>query len=587
MSSSMALLAYVLRRPEPEAATRARLTHADTHLARLGLVERGLRTHDQVSGLLTWRVAGGRVSWRADPPTDEGALAWLHVPGHQETLGERELAEEVIDGTVDVADLTPPFAVLRWQPRTVEVRNDLLGLVRLFHYPFPQGDVWTTRMGLAHVFMGAAPRAQVEAWQGMTAIGWAPAGRTQLGEGQHLAGGTHVRAQHLSHGVQIDLGQRFAPWAQQARRSAPASDDVAVRQMRDVMRSALHWPEPPQADLSGGKDSRLIAAVGISAGAVRAVRTVRTDHGELETARRLVTALHVPVEHIVVDRSTTARPDAPPDAWWEDLVTHHAAWEGRYLPSAAFGARPFAHFSPRRRAHFNGLGGEVLAGGALWAGAWRERLVQAPPATATDRIRALAAASRIATPAAVDATVAGLSTIVQEARDAGATTAGGVMDLVYLRDRMPHWVNIFTSDAVVCPLFAPALLARAAHTIGAPVPDGELHRRLISRAVPEWADVPFYKPGAGERLARPRVWELTTWPDVRARLVDAVAASQDVRPDTLGTIDRAIEDGTAGKVLETVIHRCLWRATFDVYLERLAEETDAAARAIHAAGATA
>ncbi|WP_136518563.1 hypothetical protein [Cellulomonas telluris] len=548
-------------------------------MARIGLSERALTAGDTTSGLVTWRTPGTAVEWRSDVQRAADAVAWVHVPSVPAGVtyaDEGALADAVLDGGLDVARVAPPFAVARWRPRSVELRNDLLGLVRLFHFSMPDGDVWSTRMGLAHVFMGERPRRNPQAWAGMATIGWAPGGSTQVGVGRHLRGGTHVRATVDDAGIRVDERARFTEWLHDVRGVPLPPDESVVADMRTVMASALRWPEAPRADLSGGKDSRLIAAVGVSSGAVRTVRTVNSDHGEVETARRLVSALPFAVTHVVTEK----RPAQATDDRWLALVSQHAAWEGRYLASAAYGARPFTGFRPSARASFNGLGGEVLSGGALWTGAWRERMLAAPAARAAERLQSLVAASPRTTRDAQELTVALLSGVTEEAASAGVTTAGGVLDLVYLRDRMPHWVNTFATGAVICPLFAPSLLPRGAHSVGAPTPDGSLHSRFIAAAMPSWAGIPFYKPTGQQRLARPRAWEEPDWPVMRARLAEAAEESPDVTPALVDDVDRAVDEGTAGKAVETAVHRVLFGYAFDEYVRRLAQESRRAAEAI-------
>ncbi|MBO0924928.1 hypothetical protein J1G44_20250 [Cellulomonas sp. zg-ZUI199] len=546
---------------------------------RIGLSERALTTGDTISGLVTWRTPGTAVDWRSGVQRATDAVAWVHVPSLQAGVtdaDEGELADAVLDGALDVARVAPPFAAVRWRPRSVELRNDLFGLVRLFHFSMADGDVWSTRMGLAHVFMGERPHRNPQAWAGMATIGWAPGGSTQIGAGRHLRGGTHVRATAGDGGIRVDERAHFAEWLQGVRGVPVPPDESVVADMRTVMASALRWPEPPRADLSGGKDSRLIAAVGVSSGAVRTVRTVNSDHGEVETARRLVSASPFAVTHLVTEK----RPVETTDDRWLTLVSQHAAWEGRYLASAAYGARPFTGFRPSARASFNGLGGEVLSGGALWTGGWRERMLEAPAARASERLKRLVGASPSTTRDAQELTVDLLSGVAEQAASAGITTAGGVLDLVYLRDRMPHWVNTFATGAVICPLFAPSLLPRGAHSVGAPIPDGSLHSRFIAAAVPSWAGIPFYKPTGHQRLSRRRAWEEPDWPVMRARLAEATEESADVTTALLDDVDRAIDEGTAGKVVETAAHRVLFSYAFDEYVHRLARESHRAAEAI-------
>lgn len=586
MSSTISFLAYVLDRPEAHAQTEIRLKHAGQHLASRYATSLGCESvGDASSGIVMWLPTDSVVDWRPLSRHGDGATAWLHIPSAAGACGgasEIELASAVLGDTVHASAITPPFAVARWSEGVLEIVNDLIGAVRLYHYRFDGGDVWTTRMGLAHVFMGSPPERSTTAWSGMASIGWAPGGSTQLGRGRHLPGGSRVRAECGDRARSVAQENRFGEWFTSARHAPPDSAERQVKDMEDSMSIARRWPEPVIADLSGGKDSRLIASLGIKNGTIETVRTVATDHGEVETARALVALLERPVTHLVVEHPDLS---APRESFISRVSSHHEAWEGRFLASTAFGSVPFSGFRSARHATFNGLGGEVVAGGALWAGAWRERLLDAPAEAAITRLAALARNGLGASEDAKEETVETLRTHVEAASEVGVTRAGGILDLVYLRDRMPHWVNTFSGTAVVCPLFAPSLLRTGARSAGAPIEDGLYHRALIFEAIPAWATLPFYKPAGQARLARPRVWETGEWAAVRGYVRERVGVATSFDVAAVDGAFKSIEAGEASKAAEVMVHRLVWELTFEEYRARIADEARATAEELETAGA--
>ena len=191
MSSSQLVLAYSFRQPQPRDQLDVRARHASNHLS--GLFQAGLRmasAGDGRSGLIAWMPTDTAVGWNAVVADGSRATVWLHVPsaaGLRESWATEDgLADQVLGGGLGAGDLAAPFGLLRWSAGQLDIANDVLGLVRLFQMEFDNARVWTTRPGLAHVFMGVEPTTNDLAWTGMASVGWALNGMTQLGHGRQL-----------------------------------------------------------------------------------------------------------------------------------------------------------------------------------------------------------------------------------------------------------------------------------------------------------------------------------------------------------------------------------------------------------------
>lgn len=554
MSSSQPVLAYRFHDPQRQELLDLRLRHAGRHLADLFRTELAMTAvGDGRSGLVAWTPADRAMSWRAVVAGEGGATVWIHVPsaagGDEEEVG---LADRLLAGSLTASDLAAPFGLLRWSAGRLDILNDALGLVRLFHLPFADGEVWTTRPGLAHVFMGVPPAPNEAAWSGMSTVGWAPGGATQLGVGRHLSPASHVTA--TAAGTTTVDG--FTPWFTAAR-CTPISVEDVVRDMRTVMRTARRWPAEPVADLSGGMDSRTVAAVGLTSGAVRQFHTVATDHGEVATAQRLVELAGPGVGH-TISRPAESRA-APAVDFRERLAAQHRAWEGRYLATSGFNASAFAGFRTARSARFNGLGGEFLGGGNFADGAWRGRLGDAGPERALDRLAALARGGVGSSRHAAESTMATLERVIPRAERLGLDNALGVLDLCYMVERMPYWSNTYATGDTLTPLFAARLLSVGVRNAGAPVPAGQIHRDIIRTALPAWADVPFYSPERRNR-AVPHLWETAEWPAVKAFI--GGRESPNFAPDAVAGVVADADDGVGGKAQEFLLHRLLWELTF-------------------------
>lgn len=579
MSSSIPFLAYALTEREPPEVTAVRVRHVENRVAQLhaSSLER-TSVGDGASGFVGWTPSRTSMAWCPFSAEDDSGTAWLHVPGlaggPETGVTEKVLARELFEGRVRPADLGAPFAAIRWSEGVLQIANDMLGLVRLFHFEFSGGTVWSTRSDLAHVFMGEEPVRNEIAWAGMAALGWATSGHTQLGHGKQLRGGTQVVATWGADGRRVSVSGHLADWFRTVREDPCPSADDNVRDMERLMSTARRWPRPAVADLSGGKDSRVVAAVGIRAGAVRAVRTILTDKGEVETAQQLMRSIDTDVEHIIEPRRAARSLQGN---FLECNDSQHQAWEGRFLATSAFNSAPFTGFRPIDQARFNGLGGECVAGGAL-VGGWQEKLTGAPAQAAVDRFAAMARSAKEATPEARAVATEDIGQYVDLADQMGVDTPIGVLDIAYLLDRMPNWSNVFTGASTLCPLFAPSLLTVAAQRAGNPQTADDFHRQVLAAAIPAWADVPFYKSMGVRTRATAFVWEHPEWPDIRDYVLTRLESSAVYDSAAVSTTLAEIQRGEGTKRHEVLVHRLLWDLRFDVYVDAVAEMARCTAR---------
>lgn len=574
MASSQLLLAYAFHEPEQEDRIAVRLRHADRHLGELfrPALTRTAKG-DGRSGLMTWTPVDSSMGWESVASGQDRLTAWLHLPsvaGPAERQSADEIADRLLNGRLALRDLAAPFGLVRWTPGRLDIVNDALGLVRLFQFEFAEATVWSTRPGLAHVFMGIAPAKNEFAWSGMASVGWSLDAATQLGEGRQVPPAHRITV--LDSGMTTE--DHFAQWFTQARHIEVGLEDN-VRDMRSVLLTSRLWRDSPTADLSGGMDSRTVAAVGITCGAVDKVRTLATDHGEVQTAQRLVELAGSAVHHTIV-RPAEGR-TAPNMPFGERLAAQHRAWEGRYLATSAFNAAVFSGFRTSHAARFNGLGGEFAAGGQLARASSHELLMSSPPGVALDRLAAMVRGGLGITPSALESTVTGLERMVPAAGRLGLGSALGVLDLTYMIERMPYWSNVYASAATLTPLFAASLLAVGVQHAGAPAPPGELQHGIIRTAFPDWAEVPFYSPTRTTR-AVPFVWQTAEWSAVKDYLDDRVGSTSNFDPDLVAEAARAADEGRAGKREEFLFHRLLWELTFSDYVVEVGRQARAVAR---------
>lgn len=583
MSSSMAAMGYVLKSPQSVEELRIRLDSVERHL--FSIYRCPVDRHwigDERSGLVYWSTTERDVHWEFFARRGDEAVMWIDVPGvaggPENEVDAFKLGRQVLAGEIAAEDLGCPFAVLSWREGSLSIANDVYGLARIFRFSLAGGDVWTTRAGMAHIFMTETARKNEVAWSSMAALGWALRGETQLGRGRQVPPGTRLRAWHAAEGrVESKDLNDFGEWFYNARsRELPGAHTMAA-EMGRYIDAARRWPVRATADLSGGKDSRAIAAVGLASGSISQLRTIDTDPEEARVARELVSRVHAPLEHRVEGKQPAPR---QVEVMSSNLVSQHCAWEGRYLAPAGFNAGAFNGFRLAKAARFNGLGGEVSNGGNL-LGSWARRLTGQEIDAGLDRMSSMGGSSGGTSRLAREHVQQLLAEWGEVARDLGLSTAHQVLDLIYAWDQMPNWSVPYTTPHTLTPYYSAPLIALGVQRIGSPVPDGTSQKELIAASMPQWLDIPFYK-GVRRSSKIPFIWELENWHAIQDLIRARAGESSSFDSCGISEALSRVSDGLAGKRDELLMQRVLWEVTFEEYVDDLNAQIDDTRRALAA-----
>lgn len=567
MPSNQFVLAYHSERPMSQEEVGVRLAAASRHVH--SLFADGVAQVQTVGGprvgLSVWTATGDTVGWPQMVVRGDAVAAWIDFPEHDANShpDPLSLAAEVTAAGSDVTRYGAPFACIYWNRDGLAITTDSLGLARYYEFDFGDLTVWATRPGLAHIFAGRPVQKSATAWAGMATVGWNLNGVSHLGAGQHLPGRTRITAGPDS-GIHRVFG--YAEWTNESRLHAPTWH-TATRGITNAMSLAGYFERQPICDLSGGKDSRLLAAAALRSGVTNRVRTVRTDRGEVETAEQLVARYDGNVEHVILDAGTTRSPEQEPLEI--HLSNAHRSHEGSYLPITAIGGPTFKGFAPSEVATFNGIGGESLIGGALFAGTWLAKLQGQGADGAFTRMAGMVnspyGTSKHAKELALDA----VRVRLEMGQAQGISSAYGLLNYVYNSERMPFWSHSFGSRSTLTPYYSSGLLPHVAWTYWHDSNFPEFHERMLADLVPAWRDVPFYRPVGIVKRARKFLWEIFPWAAVRNYITARADALESFDPDGIMQLVEAVDAGEASKPLEVALARFLWEASADGLVDDL------------------
>ncbi len=528
-------------------------------------------------GLALWVDPEERCRWPGWAQEPGRTVASLHAPlGHERLVGVRDLAESPLAVTAhlrrrpaDVRRLTPPFVLAELDESTAGLTlfTDGLGLGRLHEVRTAEGCFWSNRPVAALLFAGVRAEPDVEAWRRMAACDWAMGDKTPYRGVSAVAAGTRIRANRG--GVRRDTQDVLTDMVQNRRdpltTTSLAGTSAALTEMASAVTTV--WPVVPVLSLSGGRDSRLVAAAFLAAGHAVRLTTYGGATGEAETARRLVELFPGRLDH----QATT------PPAQRRRPRRAQALVRARRWHDVTEGLRPSIYLrsnAPKQLLRHDpplvcGVGGEF--GHAPGYPDDVEHLEGLPLERRFDAFaRALLAKitlPRGIAPHALAAAAEQTTAVLSHAAARGVTDAKA-LDWFYADERLRRWGMAGESPGRVMPLLVDEFISAALGLSTAQSRSSALHTALIEQLVPSWAGIEYYSATLKQRATVPqqRLWEEDD-ADLVAELID--------QPDSWGeafdvrrvqAVWRQARAGRAAPRDELLLQRVVWRATFADHL---------------------
>lgn len=146
-----------------------------------------------------------------------------------------------------------------------------------------------------------------------------------------------------------------------------------------------------------------------------------------------------------------------------------------------------------------------------------------------------------------------------------------MLDYLWLSERLRRWGLTGERAGIVSPLLTTEFV-RAAFAMSPEQRLGnELHRALLRRMLPAWADVPFFAPpAAASGAATVARLGASTDGDRHEQMVrDASGWADDFLPAEVRALWRLSVAGRSTRAQEVTLSRVVWRAAFDQHLDGL------------------
>ncbi|GAA1840635.1 hypothetical protein [Asanoa iriomotensis] len=487
---------------------------------------------------------------------DQGAYRWptvaaegpltavsLGLPvGIDVSGGPVALARRLLAGEDAHTDVVPPFGLVAVdEGERVSVQQDWLGMCRLFTAKADGVTVVCTRPSLVAAFLHGTAAPDLDGWASYAVCGHfggelSPIrGVRQLRPGERMTGrrregGWEVASTHRP-GVDDLVANGFAAQARPVRESLDAAADALK-----TTAASIHdlYGDRIILGLSGGKDSRLIAASLVAAGRLPRFVTNEDTRAEGEIARQLVALLRE--KRGLAPEHTLQLAGAPANVLTVGLAERARRLQRQhdYQFPSTYLARPAqrGRLPERPRgATFTGAAGELATG--YW---YPPADSDVPPDQAAVHRLLAAAPPGFATEEASAGERRRVTALVEHAKEVGLRDLH-LIDYLYLVERVRRWYTSAYTTGMVTPFLSPGFVAATFALTAAQKRERLLHTGLIRRLVPEWSEVPFVSASTGGSTAT-RVWQ-----------GDGIEAIADLLDTAHGPITELIHRDTVARAL--------------------------------------
>ncbi len=580
-------LAYALDEPATGTALDAAVARVRGHYDEL--VDYPTRAEHALGprlGVLVIGDAEPRCRWPHFTAETEVALATAYVPtGWERLVGDEgaapppiTLAGALLTGPERLAAaLAAPFVIAaldRAEERLV-IANDAIGAGRLYEARLPGARVWSNRAAAPLLFAGAEPRADARGWRMLAAATWLIGDATLLEGVAKVGAGTVIEADRdgVRERATGAVGGLVRPSRDGLQKLLIAACDDAVGEVRAAGRA---WPATADIDLSGGRDSRTVAAAAVAAGLDARFNTSDVTPGEADVARELVGRLPGEVEHRIRKSDDEAAKQHERPLLQRALnsqLLHDAMRNPQKVRS-----RQHLPSSRPESATLSGHGGEIAH--AFFYTTQRElhRIRWTGRRGVRTRLRRLFAKGHgAARDACYEEAAAEVDRVLEAGRSLGVK-GPALLDWFYLVDRFANRSGVGAHAERVSIFGTPAFIRASFALTPAERLEAVLHREMVSRLVPEWTGVPYFKAKRGRVRAtrRLRMWEA---PD-DAAAIEAIIGADGVwtevyDPDRVRSAWNELTRGGGYGNWESIFEGIAYREAFEEFLAILRERSRA------------
>ncbi|GLW31767.1 hypothetical protein [Actinoplanes regularis] len=470
----------------------------------------------------------------------------LGLPVGVQTTGPVALARDLLGGADIHRDVLPPFGLIALDgDQRVVIQQDWLGMCRLFTGTADGITAFCSRPSLLTTFLYGRTEPDLEGWRSYAVSGFFGADLSPVRGARLMQPGQRITSRRRADGgwdlateTRYNVDDLVVSGFAGQGRPVEESLDLAAQAFTDIATSVGNlYDGPISLGLSGGKDSRLIAASLLATGHLPKFHTNDDTVVEGETAVRLMQILRD--ERGLTPEHRLAKTGAPANVLTTGLFERTERLQRRYdfqFPSS-YTIRPAVetHLPHALGAvNFSGVGGELATG--YWYPTVEGKT---PEDEVLGRLTSAVPRNGVA-PEVIDIERERVAALFDRARGLGLRDLH-LVDYLYLIERVRRWYSSAYVIGSITPFLSPGFVAATFGVTAEQKRDYLLHTSLIGRFIPEWSEVPFVTAFHGTTTAT-RIWD-----------GDGVKAISDLLETAQGPIAQLIKRDVVEKTLTTAV----------------------------------
>ncbi|HEX5596728.1 MAG TPA: hypothetical protein VFX61_12045 [Micromonosporaceae bacterium] len=546
------VLAWFSERPVPQETQRAAQERFETAVA--NVVPESYVRHefggDDWGVTVLHRSEQGAYRWPFVATEGPVTAVSLGLPvGGDTSGGLTGMARRLLAGEDVHRSVVPPFGLVAVDGNErFAVQEDWLGMCRFFIGEAAGITALCSRPSLLGAFLHGNIEPDPHGWASYTLSAHfggelSPIRGTRLlrpGErltGNRRIGGGWTVASKLGYSVDDIV---MAGYAAQGQPIAESLDRAAEAITATAGSIYDLYDDEIVMGLSGGKDSRLIAAALVAAGRLPRLFTNEDARIEGEVASELVQILRN--KRGLKTNHELRLAAAPDNVFQVGLIERTLGLQKRYdfQFTSTYLTRPLQDPKLSNKADpalFSGVAGE-LASGYWYPTADAENV----PSPEQQVLTSLQGSVRLdlADKDAVDFEQRRLTKLLDHAKGIGLRDLH-LVDYIYLLERLRRWYSSAYDYGVVTPFLTPEFVTATFALTPEQKRDQLVHTGLIERLVPEWSHVPFVS-GFTNKSTVPKIWE-----------GDGVQAIADLIDTAHGPLANLVQREYVVKVLATAV----------------------------------
>lgn len=546
-------------------------------------------------GMVLWESEDHASLWPAWAQRPNEIVASLYAPlGVERVVGSVpldqapfDLARELRRRPRRVLEVSAPFvcASVELANDTVDLFTDAVGVGRIFEVSTPTGWVWSNRPVAALLFAGLPAEPDAEGWQQLAVADELFNHTTPYRGVRALEPATHVHWDGVARRRHVSMVDTSATWVPASPESDGPTDDqldAAAAHLRGVAASVSRlYKGTPVVAITGGRDSRLVAAAFLAAGTDLTLYTHDGWPGDLDVARRLVELAPHDLEHRIDHMPAGGQVEPPRIRVVERARLWHDYAEG-LRPCTYLTSSVPSHFDSYTGVTIGGVGGEAAHGVFYPSNLAKLEALPLQAQLAAFASRIVKRQERVPG-ASAHARAHVTEQVLSELRRISSWGLRGanILDQFYVLQRMRRWGTTGERLGTISPLLATSFLSAALSLSPEARKANTFHRELTRRLMPEWADVPYF-PGEMRTdtatMPKPRPQRVIRMADAedRAEVESVLADTQDwgaaFDTDEVHRLWHLSQSGETTVPQERVLLSAVWRASFTDHLAGIAGE---------------